>query len=177
MRTWMMLIAGVLALSGCAANGSYHASTGAASSGYSDERLDETHWRVEFVGDASTPQQTVESYLLYRAAEITIDSGHDWFVPANHTVDSESEVVVEAARAQPESPVWRPLWRHRSRNHWSDWMVRGASPAEPPQNATVQTVDRFAAREEISVGRGAAPEGAFNAREVVALLGPSIARP
>jgi hypothetical protein len=173
----MLLIAGVLMLSACATEGSYHASTGAASSGYSDVQLDETHWRVEFIGDASTSQETVESYLLYRAAEITLASGHDWFVPANHSLESESEVVVEGVRAHPESPVWRPLWRHRSRYRWSDWMVRGASPAERPQRATVQTMDRYAAREEISVGRGAAPEGAFNAREVLALLGPSITRP
>ncbi len=168
------LIAGLLVLSSCATEASYHPITAGAPDGYSETRLDETHWAVEFIGDASASQETVESHLLYRAAELTVAAGYDWFVPANQSLDTESEVMVRGAR-RVESPVWRPMWRHRSRTSWSDWMVRGASPAEPPP-PTVQTVDRLAAREEITVGRGAAPEGAFNAREVLELLGPSIAR-
>jgi hypothetical protein len=171
----LALIAGLLVLSACATEGSYHANTAGVSDGYSETRLDETHWAVEFIGDPSASQETVESYLLYRAAELTVANGYDWFIPASQTLDSESEVVVTGAR-RVDSPVWRPLWRHRNRTQWSDWMVRGASPSQPTQQ-TVQTVDRMAAREEISVGRGAPPAGAFNAREVMASLEPSIVRP
>lgn len=171
-------LAAALALGACATEGVYRPQTAAAAAGYSEQRLDETHWRVEFVGDESASHEAVESHLLRRAAELTVASGYDWFAPVNRSAGVDSEIVVEAQRprVETESPVWRPMWRHRSRTHWSDWMVRGPAPApasaaaeaDPPPG---RTIDRYAAREDIAMGRGPAPAGAFDAREVLALLG------
>lgn len=173
------LVAIALVLSGCASVGTYQPQSADRPDGYADRRLDDTHWRVEFVGDASTSQERVESYLLYRAAEITIDNGFDWFLPAEHALEEETEVIVEARAAPALSPVWRPMWRHRKRFFWSDWMPAGArrEPESELPQSTAQTITRYAAREDITMGTGAPPQGAFNAREVVALLQPSIVRP
>jgi hypothetical protein len=47
--------------------------------GYSDQRIEENRYRVSFAGNSATTRQTVEDYLLYRAAELTVQTGHDWF--------------------------------------------------------------------------------------------------
>ena len=159
----------------CATGGGYQARIGPAESGYAEERIDETRWRVEFTGSANDTKDIVESYLLYRAAELTTTSGYDWFIPSEQEVDTETEVVVQAQRTQ-ESPVWRPQWRRNRYSRWTDWMPAGAIPLEAPARSSSQvtTRERFAAREEITMGRGPAPSGAFEARRVLSDLAPAI---
>jgi len=48
--------------------------------GYTEQQLDPRTWRVEFAGNTVTPRETVENYLLYRAAEIMLFGGYDKFV-------------------------------------------------------------------------------------------------
>src|ERR1700710_750600 len=52
---------------------------GMSAGGYSEQRLDENHYRVCFLGNEFTSRQRVENYLLYRAAEITVQAGYDSF--------------------------------------------------------------------------------------------------
>jgi hypothetical protein len=47
------------------------------SGGFTDQRLDQNHARVTFQGNTVTSRETVETYLLYRAAEVTISQGFD----------------------------------------------------------------------------------------------------
>jgi hypothetical protein len=47
--------------------------------GYSEQQIEENRYRVSFAGNSATSRQTVEDYLLYRAAELTVQNGHDWF--------------------------------------------------------------------------------------------------
>jgi hypothetical protein len=47
--------------------------------GYSEQQIEENRYRVSFAGNSATSRQTVEDYLLYRAAELTVQTGHDWF--------------------------------------------------------------------------------------------------
>ena len=86
------------------------------SGGYSDERLGEDRYHVDFAGNTLTSRERVESYLLFRAAQLTVEQGADWFVVVDHEMDHEFEIVV---RADPTyrpffSAVygeWRPYWR------------------------------------------------------------------
>ncbi|NGY05176.1 CC0125/CC1285 family lipoprotein [Solimonas terrae] len=48
--------------------------------GYQDQRIEANRFRVTFTGSSATPRQTVENYLLYHAAELTLNSGNDYFV-------------------------------------------------------------------------------------------------
>jgi hypothetical protein len=162
-------------LAACATADRYHARIDPAGSGYAEERIDETHWRVEFTGAGGDSRDIVESSLLYRAAELTASSGFDWFVSSAHEVDAETDVVVEARRVQA-SPVWRPQWRRNRSSHWTDWMPSGAIPQEAPARSSsrVTTQERFAARDEIIMGRGPAPEGAFDARRVLSDLATTV---
>ena len=54
--------------------------------GYSEQQIEDNRYRVSFAGNSATSRQTVEDYLLYRAAELTVQTGHDWFtVVDRHT--------------------------------------------------------------------------------------------
>lgn len=48
--------------------------------GYTEQRLEPNRFRVTFSGNSLTGRQTVENYLLFRAAEVTLISGNDHFV-------------------------------------------------------------------------------------------------
>lgn len=58
--------------------------------GYSEQRIEANRYSVKFVGNRATPRDTVEEYALYRAAEVTLETGHDYF----KVVSREIEPVV-----------------------------------------------------------------------------------
>ena len=57
--------------------------------GYSEQQIEENRYRVSFAGNSATSRQTVEDYLLYRAAELTVQNGHDWFEVADRDTVQE----------------------------------------------------------------------------------------
>lgn len=84
--------------------------------GYSDQRLGENRYRVTFVGNAVTSRETVEDYLLLRAAQVTAQSGYHWFV--FDTRDTQAHT-----RYHTDFQGW-PGWPggfHRFGWYWHDW--------------------------------------------------------
>lgn len=71
----------VVMLAACSQATPYQpASSGSAiHGGYSQQLIALNHYRVRFHGNSLTSRETVEAYLLYRAAELTIEQGGDWF--------------------------------------------------------------------------------------------------
>lgn len=47
--------------------------------GYRETRLTDDKYRVSFRGSRSTSAEAVRDYALLRAAEVTLQNGHDWF--------------------------------------------------------------------------------------------------
>ncbi|MCR9194047.1 MAG: hypothetical protein NXH88_04895, partial [Hyphomonas sp.] len=39
--------------------------------GYANQQIESNRWQISFAGNSLTDRQTVETYLLYRAAELT----------------------------------------------------------------------------------------------------------
>jgi hypothetical protein len=131
---------------------------------------------VSFVGTTIESQSAVEEQLLRRSAELSLQSGYEWFAPIGEAAEAEETVVVTGAR--PRAPdadsadvVWNPRWRRRNASRWTDWDPQGAPArpevAPPPQPQTSNEV-RFAAMAEIMMGRGEPPSGALDARAVLA---------
>ena len=56
--------------------------------GFSDQRIEETKYRITFRGNSSTSRETVENSLLYRAAELTVESGFDYFVVSEQDTEA-----------------------------------------------------------------------------------------
>ncbi len=151
------------------------------SGGFTDQKLDADHVRVAFKGNTLTSRQTVESYLLYRAAELTVAQGFDWFEAVDRHTDRDRRTYVDPDPFYGPGYRWgyfRPYWAFYGPGYgWRGW-----SPfwGEPWGGATVQTVEQFEASAEIAMHRGPKPQDdarALDAREVMANLGPKLQRP
>ena len=59
--------------------------------GYGEQKLEENRYRVWFAGNSATPRATVEDYVLYRAAELTLEHGYDYFVLSERSTTGEVE--------------------------------------------------------------------------------------
>jgi hypothetical protein len=144
------------------------------SGGFTDSRLDQDHYRVSFRGNSITSRATVENYLLYRAAELTVQSGDDWFQTMDNHTDRQQRTYVEGFGPYGYG-AFSPYW-----SFWGPYGRRGfwGGPFWDP-SFDVETVQRFDATAEIVMGRGRKPPNprAFDAHEVMANLAPHIKRP
>jgi len=152
----------------------------AVSGGFSDQRLENDRVRVAFQGNTLTSRETVETYLLYRAAEVTVQQGFDWFETVDRHTDQDRRTYIEPGPLYgPGFGYWRPYWRYYGgRFGWRGWDPYWGGPfwADTPE---VETVEKFQATAEIVMHHGAKPEGdakAFDARAVMTNLGPKIQR-
>ncbi|HEY5107148.1 MAG TPA: hypothetical protein VII73_10320 [Caulobacteraceae bacterium] len=196
MNIKMATLAGALALaaslSACETATPYQplAPGAAANGGFSDQRLEADRFRVTFQGNTLTSRETVETYLLYRAAELTLAQGADWFEMADRHTDRDQRAYVDPdpfyGRAGYAWGYWRPYWRyyggggrHGAGFGWRTWDPFWGDPFWG-DSLDVETVQKFEASAEIVIHRGPKPDGdarAFDARAVIANLGPKIVRP
>src|SRR5215510_5409937 len=65
------------------------------SGGYSELRLEPNRFRVNFQGNTLTSRETVEGYLLFRAAELTVQSGFDYFSMVDRNTDRRTQTYVQ----------------------------------------------------------------------------------
>jgi hypothetical protein len=186
MKRTFMTIAAVAALAGglaaCQTATPYQplrpGYTGAG--GYSDVRLEQDRWRVTFQGNSLTSRETVESYLLYRAAELTVAQGYDWFETIERKTDKHTETYADTDPFGRYGYGWHPYWRYYGGGHgWRHWDPFWGDPFWA-DDIDIQTVEKYEASSEIIMHHGAKPAGdprAFDARDVTANLGPHIVRP
>src|ERR1700743_1322282 len=59
--------------------------------GYSEVKLEDNRWRVTFQGNSITSRTAVETNLLHRAAELTLNNGFDWFEAVQRQTDKHTE--------------------------------------------------------------------------------------
>jgi hypothetical protein len=76
MRTRLAALSALCLLSSCATAYQPDGITG----GYSDQRLSDSSVRVSFRGNRFTSPETLDSYLLRRCADITMQNGYGYFV-------------------------------------------------------------------------------------------------
>lgn len=179
MKRLILGLAAALAIAGCATPTPYqpYQPSGVSTGGFSEVRISRDRFRITFSGNSLTTRETVERYLLYRAAELTVAEGYDWFALADRRTDRDSRTIV---RRDPFGyDYWRPQWAYVGNGRWIMWDPWGPGPFWMDQ-MTVDRIDRYEATAEIFMGRGAKPENdptAFEAREVIANLSPTIVRP
>ena len=188
MRCGLMGLAIALSLAACTTATPYQPyraeSASGVHGGYSDQRIAPDRYLVRFHGNELASRDRVEGYMLYRAAELTLQQGYDWF----RMVDRHTEHDVRTyVRPDPlyrpwygaDYGYWRPHWRYYRRDFgWDVWHPEYGDPFWRDR-IDVTTIESFEAEAEIILGRGAAPaaERVFDARKVVADLEPMIERP
>jgi hypothetical protein len=183
MKRWILALAATAALGGglsaCETATPYQplAAGTAQSGGYSEIKLEDDRWRVTFKGNTLTSRATVETYLLHRAAELTVGQGFDWF----ETADRQTDKHTEAFGVDPFGPYGYGLgfgWRYYRRGlGWGDPFWGGPWGGGPwgggpwGGDIDIQTIERYEASAEIVMHHGAKPTDnrhAFDAHQILA---------
>lgn len=140
--------------------------------GFSEQQIESNRVRITFRGNTLTERETVETYLLYRAAELTLQGGRDYFIVANRDTEEHSRLQGTGLR-HPRFAF--DYWYFSPRRGWSPWY-------DPFWNepASYREVTRYEAVAEIAMFSGPKPANdanAFDAREVQSNLQGRIVRP
>lgn len=177
-----LALASASVLASCSTPTPYQPATGSGSyrTGYWDEQIESDRFRVTFAGNSMTSRETVERYLLYRAAQLTVERGGDYFVLSDRDTEKKSRTYATTSPfAGGPWGGWGPSWRYYGpRWGWRSWSPWGGDPFWD-RDIDIRTVERYEASAEIVIGKGRKPDNirAFNAREVLENLGTSIAPP
>lgn len=161
-------LAGTGMLAACETGPTPYQAADAGQMGYSETRIESDRYRISFKGNSLTDRETVENYLLYRAAETTLQNGYDTFTVVNRDLDKDKRVT----RSGGYSPFWSYSYFH-PRYGW----IGAYDPFYTP--ATYRETTKYEAFAEVRLSKG--PKGsdpnAFNAREVSENLASVIRRP
>lgn len=172
----------VAALGACATSTPYQPyraeSAGGIHGGYSEQQLGNNRFRVRFHGNELTSRERVETYLLYRAAELTLANGYDWFSIAERHTEHDVERYV---RQYPSGNYgyWLPSWRYYRYGYgWDVWYPDGGRPFWADQ-VDMTTIESFEVEAEVTLEKAPVPASAtaLDARRILSELGPSIERP
>ena len=137
--------------------------------GYSEVRLDQNKFRVTFRGNSLTKRETVEDYLLYRAAELTLQNGFSHFLVVGRDTEAKTSYRywIDSYGGRGWFYHGFPGWHRRWHRPWG-----GAYDVQP--------VTTYTATAEIILVKGAVQDGearAFDAQQVLAAVGPRVVRP
>lgn len=132
--------------------------------GYGEQKLEANRYRVWFSGNSLTPRETVENYVLYRAAELTLAESFDWFVIASRDTDGDRRDTRSGAVSFGFGGFG-----------WGSHMGYGLGVATPPPDSD----PRYYGQLDITLRKGKKPASdpyAYDARELKANLEPKIVR-
>jgi hypothetical protein len=160
--TGAALLALLLALPGCAAKPTpYQPTTNGY--GFSDQQIEGDRYRVTFAGNGATSVDTVRNYMLYRAAEVTVESGHDYFMVVDQ--NTQSSTVYRGTGSTPFG------FGTGFRGDGGFGVGFSSFSAYPD--------DSYTAWADIVVGTGPKPAGdlnAYDAHDVLRRLDPTVVR-
>lgn len=167
--TLMAVFAIVIAVSGCSTPTPYGPALDGK--GYSQVQTESDRFRVSFSGNSLTPRATVESYLLYRAAEITLQSGHDHF----RIVEQDLEPTTRYYDTVTSPPGYYGYYGRRSPRYPHGQFSTVTSYPVTSYEAVANIIvfsDKNQSRKE-----PASDDHTYNARDVIKRLEPRIVRP
>ncbi len=138
--------------------------------GYSESKIEETRYRISFKGNSLTERERVETYMLYRAAELTLQQGYDYFTIVSRDTDKDRRI-----RSSPGYVDTRLSYMYYVPRHgWvAAWEPYWATPSH------YEEITRYEATAEIVLGKGqkGSDPNAFDARDVSKNLAGQIQRP
>lgn len=161
-------IAGAMTLAACESGPTPYQPAAGYDRGYSEQKIENDRYRISFKGNSRTARDTVENYLLFRAAELTLQNGYDSFTIVNRDTDKDSRYRSTGGYSRFSYMYFSPRWG------WMySWDPFWSSPSRYDE---VTSYEAFA---EIVMKRG--PKGddpnSFDARQVSDNLGAGIQRP
>ncbi len=170
-RAWLtksiIALCALTLVSACAGPTPYRAADGGK--GYVDRKIEQNRYRVSFSGNSITKRETVEQYLLYRAAELTVQHDRDYFI----IVDRETEKDTLYRTYYSSFPSYRAFGYYSSFYPYRRFGSGGFA------DSTTRARNLYTAHASILIFKGDKPPenpDAYDARDVIQNIGPSIVR-
>jgi hypothetical protein len=136
------------------------------STGYTDEKLDQNRYRVTYSGSSLTNRETVEDFLLLRAAQVTQQAGSSFFMFDMRDTKAHTTYL-------SDFPGWgggpRFGW------YWHNWPYDGFD-----DEVESRPITRFQAYAEIVLltdAQAAKEPRAINAQSIIERLRPAAPPP
>ena len=177
----LALTGAVAVLTACATATPYQPAEKPGGSGYSQTKIQSDRFRVSFSGNSLTDRDTVENYLLFRAAELAVDNGYESFALVDKDTEKKTRIVSTGARPGRGFASydlfypgygWRPYYDPYARSRFR----RGVGYDSFWDDFNTREVTKYKAYADIRLMRGTA-ENAYKAREVMENLGPALVFP
>jgi hypothetical protein len=157
-RIWAAIaVLALTGLAGCETTAVYQAQAGRGGQGYTDKQLAENRYRVAYHGSSATSRETVEDFLLRRAAEVTLKAGYPAFLFDHRDTKTKTRYYSDFA-GWPGWPGYG--W------YWHSWDF-GLSEAYPISNYTA-----YAEIVLLKDDQAAKEPRALRAQDVLDHLGP-----
>jgi hypothetical protein len=161
MKTSILIIS-ILLMAGCASKPDYRAANN-GSQGYSEQKISDDQYRVEFKS-VSNNVADAGDYALLRAAELTQAQGYDWFVVTN------KETFVESKSQAPASSISAS---HSQQYERSCGLLTCETRARPTSSVGVQVSNNDKRKEvhtliDIKMGKGIKPsDNSYSAQDLI----------
>ncbi len=167
-----ILAATSLVAAACASQPAYRPSSSYNGAGYSEQLIETNRYQVSFRGSTLTPRDDVETYLLLRAAELTLQTGFDYFVIVERDTESKSKLY----RSGFGPGMSRYGFGYSYFHPRSGWYGAYDPFWDGPN---YNEVTKYEATAEILMHKGTKPKDevrAFDAQDVVRNVGPTVQR-
>lgn len=155
-RSWLVAAPCLCLLAACAVPTPYQAADGGY--GYKEQQLEENRYRVSFDGNASTEREDVQNFLLYRAAELTIERGQDYFTIVERNLDRSTRYHSHSYANDFGYAGYRS--RRSFRRHIGPRYVSGSS----------YPINEYSSTADIVLGEGEKPADDANAYDALDVL-------
>lgn len=164
----------IFCLSACVTATPYGPASQGGGFGFAEQQIEQDRFRISFRGNSSTRRETVENSLLYRAAELTLQQGYDYFIVVENETEASRSFYNTAypafyGRYRYGSPFFRSGFGFPYYAYGFGWGV--------PYDAYTTEVRRYSAVAFVVMQAGEKPEDnpqAFTARQVLDNLGPVV---
>ena len=92
MRPIILCVSAIVLTTACAAAPDYREASRSGAQGYSAQPLESNRYMVTYTGDRHQSVAEVQNYALLRAAELTMETGNDWFEVVATDTDTDVDV-------------------------------------------------------------------------------------
>lgn len=164
MKRLLLIGAAALALTACATPAAYGPARSPSGTGFVEQRIESDRWRISFRGSGADSQARVADLALLRAAELTVQSGYDWFRIENRYTEARGGGSGSSVSIGGGSGSY-------GRSSYGGVGVGIGIPLGGQGPALTETL-------EIRLGRGPRPadRAAYDAREVQSTIGGRVGR-
>ena len=167
-----------LTLVACATSTPYAPANDRNGYGFAEQRIEDNRFRITFRGNSLTDRETVENFLLFRAAELTLQNNFDYFVVIEGDTEARTSYSTSGAGFY-NGPAFfgRYGYGYPRRFYAFPYYAYGFGWGAPYYDTYTREITRYSAVAFVTMHPGEKPADnpqAFDARDVMKNLRPLI---